>query len=287
MKNTIRTLIACAIIFAGCEEEISLNLPQPTHRMVVEGRIEKYKDGRDHVQSITLSTVDEFLGNTRTPRINDALVSVTDGNGVEHTYQLDTDVDGRYINNTIEPEVGEIFTLNISWNDQHFRATEIMEPVVSLDNAYQKYQEETTFDDGGEKVAIDFTDPADQRNFYFWEVYLDGINTTVPTPGNSNNVIGDDDQINGQSVVGYFPNEEKVFEAGDRVTVKHIGVNENMYRYLFLIFEQTGTGRNGGLFDTPPAIVRGNVENLTSGDDFALGYFGACEIDEREVIIIE
>ncbi len=42
-----------------------------------------------------------------------------------------------------------------------------------------------------------------------------------------------------------------------------------------------------GLFDTPPEPIRGNIENVTDPEHYALGYFGASEISEARLVIKE
>ena len=66
-----------------------------------------------------------------------------------------------------------------------------------------------------------------------------------------------------------------IFVPGDRAEVRQIALSEFAYRYYFAIFDQEGSG--GGL-STPPAAIRGNVENLTNPDKYPLGYFYASEI---------
>ncbi|MEL7002619.1 MAG: DUF4249 domain-containing protein [Bacteroidota bacterium] len=284
MKN-ILIAIALLVLYTSCEEQIELDLPTPPSRLVVEGRVERIMNEATYEQQIVLSTLNDFFDQSQTPRVNDATVSVTDSKENVYTYQLDPETPGRYINADLKGEVGETYTLNIEWNGQLYQAEETLVSVPSLDQVYQQFEEGNAFEDEGIKVAIDFTDPGDQENYYFWELFSEGNNIITADPGNSGNVIAKDEFYNGQTIVGYFPNEERVFLPGDEVVVRHIGISKANYDYLFLLFEQTG--QTGQLIDVPPAFIRGNIRNLTTPDDLALGYFGASEVDQEILVITE
>lgn len=98
-------------------------------------------------------------------------------------------------------------------------------------------------------------------------------------------IIGTDEFLDGEKVFGYFPNEEKTFEAGEIATVRHVGISKAMYDYLYLVMVQTGQGSTFG--DPPPSLIKGNIQNITYPNNYALGYFSAVEIDEATVVIVE
>lgn len=275
--------LAAAILATSCEQEVTLSLPDPDPRLVVDGRIELINGRANHTQVITLSTMSNYFNQSETPRVTSATVSVADNKGNVFVFQHDSQTPGRYENTNLTPEVGVTYTLTIMWNGEVFEAVEKLAPVPVIDSIYQQFEEENQFEDAGIKVAIDFTDPVNEDNYYFWEVFQNGENSIIPDPGNSLNIISSDKFFNGQQVRGYFPSEEKVFDPGDMATVKHIGLSKAQYDYLFLLLEQTG--QTGQLFDVPAAPIRGNVRNLTNVNKPALGYFGASQVDERSLVI--
>jgi hypothetical protein len=73
-----------------------------------------------------------------------------------------------------------------------------------------------------------------------------------------------------------------IFVSGDRAEVRQIALSEFAYKYYFAIFDQEGSG--GGL-STPPAAIRGNIENLTDPDHYPLGYFYASEISKATLMV--
>ena len=274
-----------AIITMACDEEVSLDLASPPERLVVEGRIELIAGKVAHEQQLILSTLNDFFDQGQTPRVTNAQVNVTDGSGAKHTYTPDPNTPGRYTNNTIRPKIGEAYTLSILWNGQQYEAVETLAAVAPLDSVYQKFEEENTFEDGGLKIAIDFQDPVGVSNYYFWELFRDGENLLTADPGNSNNVVARDRFWDGEPIEGYIPNEEVTVEPGQTITVRHMGISKDAYDYLFLLFEQTG--QTGQLIDVPPALIRGNIRNLTDPDNLAMGYFGASQVDQLQYTVAQ
>jgi hypothetical protein len=276
-------VLAFAMVFTACEKEADITLPNAPQRLVVEGRIQLIKGSASIEQSITLSVLGNYFDQLRTPRVTDAIVTVTDEDGTIHNYTQSVSEPGKYINNTLTPALDETYVLQIVWQGDTYEATETLVPVSPIDAIYQKFEEENQFEDAGIKVAIDFTDPASEANFYFWELLQNGKNAIVTDPGNAFNLVSSDKFFNGQQIVGLFPSEEKVFDPGDEATVRHIGLSKNEFDFLFQLLEQTS--QTGQLFDIPAAGVAGNIRNLTNSKKNALGYFGASEIDERTLVI--
>ena len=269
-------LLTLVIFLFSCDQETTVDLGEPVQRLVVEGRIEWTEGSTNQQQEIKLSTIGDFFENQQTPRAVGAEVWVTDA--TDNRYDFEEQNDGQYINESLVQLIYETFVLHILWEGQEFQAIETMVAVPPIDNIYQQFEEGNLFEDEGIKIAIDFTDPADEENFYFWETFRNDELQILPDPGNKNNIISQDEFFNGNQIEGYFPNEEAVFDPGDVVTVKQIGLSENAYIYYFTLFDQAG--KTGALIDTPPIPVRGNILNLTNPRNYALGYFYAAEISE-------
>jgi hypothetical protein len=284
MKTKISFLLLLSIILlTACEKEITLTLPSPKNQLVVEGRLERVQGQPTQRHTIILSKVNDYFDNEQTPRVTDAIVTVREPSGVTHVFVHGTAKPGTYVNTTLVPTDQLTYTLHIEWNNELYEATETFTNVAEIERIYQQFEEENQFEDGGIKVAIDFTDPSGTGDNYLWELFLDGENVLVPDPGNSGNIVATDKFFDGETVEGYFPNEEKVFTPGQQVLVRQIGISRNQYDYLFILLEQTG--QTGQLIDVPAAPIRGNVRNLTNPGKPALGYFGVNEISEKLIII--
>ncbi len=284
MKNIIIILISITVLSA-CSEEVDLTLPEPTDRLVVEGRLEARVDGGGTDQILRLTSIGNYFNTNPADGITDAIVTLTDGNGETFDYIQQENQNGTYLLNDFIAEVGNTYTLDIFWNDSHYQAKETIVECPPLDRVYQVFEEENTFEDGGLKLAIDFTDPSGRPNYYFWELFVDGENILRVDPGNSGNVIAKDDLFDGQQIRGYLPNEERIFEPGEEVLVKQIGLSAQAFDFYLQIFQQTG--QTGAFIDVPPAMINGNIVNLTNKENYALGFFSASQIDTQQYTIQE
>ncbi len=280
-----KLLVALVSLFilVSCEEEVFLDLEVREQKLVIEGRVVLNNDRENEPQTIVLSQLGEFFVNEETPRATGAIVWVTDRAGNRYDYTETSP--GTYTNSGLVGAIGETYTLRINWNNEEFEAVETLVAVPEIDNIYQVFEEENLFEDEGIKIAIDFKDPANTRNFYFWETFKGDELQILPDAGNKFNLVREDEFFDGQEIIGYFPNEEVVFLPGDEVSVKQWGISENAFNYFFTLFDQSG--RFGGVLDTPPIGVRGNIKNLTNPDNFPLGYFSASQVSERSYTIVE
>jgi hypothetical protein len=270
------------LFIAGCQEVVQIDLEEGTERLVVEGRIEKIKSRTSGYQRITLSTTADYFVNAETPRAKNATVFVTDEAGNVYNFTESVQEAGVYETWQLYAGVGQTYILQIEHNGDIYRASEMVAPVAPIDSIYQIFTEETLFDEAGIRVRIDFTDPADQENFYYWQQFKDGTGYLDVNPGTKFNLINSDEFFNGRTVRGKEPNNELIYEAGQTAVVRQIGLSEAEFNYMFFLLEQAG-GR--GLFATPPSTVRGNVENVTNPDLYPLGYFGASEVAVAELKI--
>lgn len=269
-------------LLGGCEDVVRVDLEQGIERLVVEGRIEKIHEAPSGYQRINLSTTGEFFSPTQTPRVSGALVEVFDEGGNRYVFQESDSVAGRYETVDLPALTGETYRLRIEWDDEVYVAEQTLLPVPRIDSLYQAFIESNAFDEGGIRAIIDYTDPAGVENYYFWEQTRDGLLFYELNPGTRWTVLGSDEFYDGQRVLGKVPNDEIIYEPGQIAEMRQIALSKEGYEYYFLLFTQAG---GGGLFSTPPATLRGNVENVTSPERYPLGYFEASEVSVRQIII--
>ncbi len=284
MFKYIRILIAAmaGVAILSCEKVVDLNLETGEERLVVEGRIEKILGQDNGYQHIDLSTTGPYLGSEVPPPVSNATVEVSDDLGGSWVLIESASIPSRYETNNLIAAVGRTYTLEVQYNGQTFQASETLRNVAAIDSIYQYFVEENEFEDEGLRARIDFSDPADEVNFYMWEQYMDGELQLLPDPGNKFNLIAKDEFYNGQRISGYEPNEEAVVEPGSTVTIRQLSLSEAAYDYFFLIFDQTA---GADIFTPPPATIRGNIRNLTNADNYALGYFGASAVAEAVLVV--
>ena len=275
-------LIMPLILTWSCQEVIQIDLEEGKKRLVIEGRIEKIKGQNIGYQSITLSTTNNYFSNSQTPRVTGATVSVSDDSGTVYPLQESATIAGLYETNNLFAEIGSTYTLHINYKGEKFRGSAKIGPVAPIDSIYQEFKTENLFDEEGIRIKIDFTDPPIKGNFYKWQQFQDGEISIDVNPGTKWTLISPDEFFNGIKVIGREPNDEMIFEPGQQALVRQLSISKEEYDYMFLLYDQA-TG--GGPFDAPPSTIRGNIENLTNPENYPLGYFGASEVAEAEMII--
>ena len=233
-------IILASAVTVACDREVNLVLPAAPNILVVEARLELVKGSSHDRQVIKLSKLGNYFDNVQTPRVSDALVSVRDDKGRFYEFTSSADSPGIYYADNLPIERDVTYTLTIRWNGQEFTASEKLVSAPKIDTIYQIFEEENQFEDAGIKVAIDFTDPASEQNYYFWELFANGENSIIPDPGNSQNIVASDKLFNGKTVMGYLPSEEKVFNPGDVALVRQIGISKRYFNFMYHLFEQTG-----------------------------------------------
>ncbi|MCY7351480.1 MAG: DUF4249 domain-containing protein [Cytophagaceae bacterium] len=166
-------------------------------------------------------------------------------------------------------------------------------------------------------IYIDFQDRADARNFYRWNwtlweqqtwcatcqqgIYnlsanaLSGSCQTTRSLLPSNlydyNCLGscweiirnldvnlfDDAYSKGRPVVGRLVATIPYYQnLGALIEIRQSSLSREAYRYFKLLQDQSQN--TGGLADTPPAPLLGNVRNRTDEQDKVTGYFGASSV---------
>ena len=160
------------------------------------------------------------------------------------------------------------------------------------------------------EVKADFDDPADERNYYYWEsrlfesqtICLTCINSFLsprtgqcgpPTPTAPSvirdyrcdsdcwEILGDprittfsDVFINGNQVRGLLVRQVPFYdERGGLLELSQYNLSIGAFRYFDLLRRQVET--SGTFVDSPPAPPIGNIRNLDNSKELVSGYFGA------------
>lgn len=254
------------LLFISCEDVVDVDLNEAPPRLVIDAGINWFKNTIGNEQSIKLSLTAPFFQEDVLPA-NNAIVSISDTNGNVFVF-IENGNSGIYENSTFIPEIDGVYTLNIEYNNENYKATETLKSVVPIDFIEQK-------DDGGflgEDIELKafYTDPENVENFYFFE-FISNI-PVVPTLE-----VYEDRFTDGNQIFGFYTEED--LEVGDQVTIRNFGVSSRFYQFMFTLLQQ-GSEEGGGPFETQPATVRGNCFNTTNSDNFPFGYFRLSEVDE-------
>lgn len=294
-KYIIYTLTACAIFFASCEKVVNIDLSEGNKRLVVEGTLKHYKDNPDNgFQSIKLTTTYAYFDTNPDNAVQNAVVSITDN--TDNTVSLlEEGAKGVYSTDNLIAQIGHSYTLKVACelngSPQVFEATETLSPVTDIDNIYQEFVEENLFDEEGYYARIDISDPADEKNFYKWDVYIDfaadepdagPVNALEEINGGTKRETIRDDEFLGENSTGISV-YDKVASVGDIISIDQFSISEDAYYYFFNFYGLIA--ESGG--DIPPAPVIGNVKNVDNPEDYGLGYFLVSSVTTKSITIVE
>jgi len=268
----------------GCTRVVDLTVDQGPVRLVIEGRIELRDNDPMARQRIRLTTTDAYQSSAPPPPARGATVQVADDAGRVFAFAESATEPGVYLRDGFTPVIGSQYTLTIDFQGERYEGSHRLNPVSPIDSLYFRFREKGLAQgDSGYRALIDYTDPAGTKNYYLWELLVDGTPRISTDPGNRFRIISDDRFYDGGRVLGYQPYDEEVVEPGERVTIRQVALSETGFRYFTALFEQTTGG--GGPFSTPPASVRGNLSNRTNQDRYPLGFFFSAQVSERTATV--
>ena len=181
--------------------------------------------------------------------------------------------DGTYTISDFLPELNQNYTLEVIYNGETYLAEETFVPVVDTSGVYQSIG--GGFDGEALEVNVDFIDPVDVENYYFFKFKAEDdllpelLNISDEfTDGNRMTVFyekDDDEDIN-----------QKEFEVGDTANIEFYGVSEQYFNYIGLLIEQYES--EGDPFSTEPVALRGNCVNPENPNNYAFGYFRLSQV---------
>jgi len=295
--------ILILFILIGCEEEITLDLPQSERKLVVEGYIEP---GMPPYVLLTQS-IPYFSNITEEMKkyfVHDAIITVSDGSKTVELIEIDLSnlpdslaqmilnafqfsvdsVDLSDVNfsfyTTIQMfgETGKEYSLEIKKDEHHLTAvTKIPNPVVpdSIWFEPSPYPEKDTL----KLLKFKITDPAGEPNFYrFFSNRNDEPFYPNPFFSVSDDVFFDGQEIAWTIMRGQSSDEEwdpetfGYFTIGDTVTMKLCTIDKGHYDFWSTI--ETAQ-YSGGPFASPVEIKT----NINGGGLGIWGGYGAAYIE--------
>ncbi|GAA4230751.1 DUF4249 domain-containing protein [Postechiella marina] len=273
MKTYIKgLLVLITVILTSCSDVIEVDVPVAAPRLVIEASIDWEKGTSGSEQTIKLSTSTPYFNSNENNVVTGAQVTIS--NDTDNSQFVFNDMnDGTYTISNFVPIADENYTLEVVYNGETYIAKETLIPVVDINEVYQSL--DGGFDDEVLEVNVDFIDPVDEENYYFFKFREQG--DLLPelldisdefTDGNKMNVFyekEEDDDIN-----------QKEFEAGDIANIEFYGVSEQYSNYIRLLIEQYESV--GDPFSTIPVALRGNCTNPANPDNYAYGYFRLSQV---------
>lgn len=307
MKRThtyqhIMTIIVAILFIWGCETDITVDLPTPEEKLIVEGKIEK-----DEPAMVFLSRNRGYFEPVEIAEVSDSLVMsdyismLEESMGLIYDSSLlitvskgaltDTLTAGftmtkfpyfGYFGNKITGNPGSTYSLEIHYKNNTYWSKTSIPPPVAIDSIWFTYKQDN---DTLGFLHFLFEDPDNYRNFYALELKTVGEHYGYFSPYYGSHVF-DDEGLNGDTI-RYTPltkaydsndffqqefendtawNEAVYHKFGDEVNIKLSSIDKPLFMFWMSFYKHLGTAGNPF---TNPATLKSNI----SGGN-ADGYWG-------------
>lgn len=252
-------LLLCLTSFTACEKIIDVDLNAANPNYVIEADLNDLSDQ----QVIKVSQTVNFNSPEPYKAVDDAVVVVTDVNGVRHDFQ--SVGQGRYIRNNFKPMQDGKYALSVKIGDQEFKAATVRVPYVEVDSI--GLMREEFFKEEYYVVTFTFQDPPNEDNYFKYSYSVnDG-------PFKFANVFSD--KFNNGLVVKHEITErdkDLKFALGDAVKIKRECIAKDVYTFW-----------NDLQSINPGSAAPANpTSNISNG---ALGYFSVSSAKMYDVLI--
>lgn len=331
----------------SCVDPEAIDLVGTVDVVVVDGLLSTLTE--EQLIRLNRSRADPYTGRFGTRPITKATVQVlVDSAQVVDCHET---IDGSYqLPSDFRAQPGHAYQLRFTLSDgtQYRSNQQVIPPIVGIDKVSARFNSRSLsvpinqFFTAGHDLSVDFTDPANQRNYYRWDwklyekqdwcascyqgIYsIYGVTATLLQTGSNNiylyrsdnrtlleacfaelpppapsqrsplpeyrydytcrtncweiiyshtiNVF--DDQLSNGGVISGRPVAQIPYYVSRPalVEIRQSSLTADAYRYFRLFQQQTQNA--GGLADTPPTALAGNVHNLANEREVVVGYFAA------------
>ncbi len=298
MKKYI-LVILIGFLMQTCIDPFEFSVEEPERILVVDGKI---TNSTEDAQTIRLTYTTEF-GKINNPPVENALILLKDDEGNAATFVEDEP--GLYSldpNGDMQGTIGKTYhiEINLPNGKQYISTPETMQPTPVIDDIFYTFTEETVTNDLGSGVTNNYMRvhigtpiiETEQGLLLRWDVEDVYQRIEPPQPWNpffSPKSCFKHANTNPQDVLLFDARNLGASRIDDNIVatkridvtfwekhyfnVSQYSLTQNAYNYWS---ELDKIANNvGGLFDTPPATVRGNIQNVNDPNELVLGYFEA------------
>ena len=277
-------LIAFSILYSSCEKDISIDVPEPPDKLVVEGFIETgsfpyviLTKNSAYYSTFNLTDINKYF-------VHDAVVKVSDGTDTVTLQEITLDTAGVQISvyfslNMIGQE-GKTYSLHIEAEGKTVDAVTSILPSIQLDSIWVVFNEKPDFPDKV-RMYCQLTDPSQLGQYVR---YFTKVDTETFKPGL--NSVFDDALINGTTFKfpldrGYNRNDSIDFDSyglynkGDTITLKWCNIDKAHFDFWRTL--EFSLGSQGNPFSSPLEIK----SNIVGG----LGIWGGYSPSYKTIIV--
>lgn len=267
--------ITVAIVFFSCDEPFKFDPQQAPERIVIDGLL----TNDPGIQRIKITRSLDFYASGSSPRVTDAVVTVTDDLGEIITYThnpsgSDDSVGYYFPSPGFAGEIGRTYNLRVEVDGEIFEASEKLLSVIPVDSLAFEADEEEKEDPEIEgrfyELLIFATEPQDEKNFYLFNFYRNDSLTFA----NETDIYYSDDELLAENIDG-IPGP-LYYKPGDVGKVEVLSLTRSGFVY-YNDLSSLLNGDSGGMFGPIPASPRTNLSND------ALGFFQVSAVESAEL----
>lgn len=251
--------------FSSCEKVIDLELNEADPKIVIEGSITD-QPGPNIIKLTQTVNYDE--PNTF-PFVSGALVTLKDNVG--NTETLKETLPGIYSTDTIQGVSGRTYTLNVTVGENTYTAISAIPQPVIIDTLLVM---EVNNPHGSEKIIqAQYADSRDIANFYRFILFRNNIEELI---------FITDDRLQDGKVISYPlfnpPTQQVSLRTGDSIEVHLQAIDKSLYEY----FRTLNQLNSGGSHEGSASLPANPLTNISNG---ALGYFNACTVRSKTIVV--
>lgn len=260
-------------LLSSCTDVVSVTVPQGQAQLAVDGAI----TDQPGPYTVTLSQTGAYFDTSALPPVTGAVVQLSGSDGTSEVLREQTP--GTYATRTLQGKIGTSYVLDIKAAGEEYQAaTEIRRspPVDSVTVVYRDKVQDGA-DTTGYYLVYHGPELPGRGDYLRFKRYKNGRLSNKP----SNLTISSDELVDGKYLNIEFGNP--TLQRGDRGTIEINSLPADYYHYLDELRTQTD---NAGLFASPPANVRTNVQNVNSkSPKTAVGYFAGYTVRSGSVTV--
>ena len=301
IRKIILFAFLIAVAFSGCIEEVPIDITNSQQFLVIDGSISN-NNGPHEVKISNSGTFENDNFGFPEP-VSGAMVTLFADNGdVVNFTEMEP---GAYRIFNYQGVVGATYHIQVQMDEATYSSMpeKLLEPVEALSITYK--QDLVEFVNAQNNIVSKYTVtflsnvalPEDPENVYL-KYDVDGVYKFLDI-GMFPSFCFIQDFI-GANNVSIFGNENSAGSVLHDHEIITLDVNENFYYdYCVLVLQQAITknayqyleklqqltDRDGSLFDAPPGLLVGNINNVQDSTETVLGYFRTTAIDSAKIFI--
>lgn len=264
--KAFKILIALSLIIltGSCQKVIDVDLNDSDPKIVIEANF----NGTDSTVAVIVSYTSSFFDEYNQNTVSNAVVTITDGNGVNTVIPFSGN--GSYELSNYTPTLGMTYTINVTHDGTTYSASsKLNSPLTLLVPSYEFLEQGFFGEEGGYLVYFRFDDPPGLGNYY--NVIYRANDTLYNQVQNF--VLGNDELTDGNLI------ERPIFDyfdPNDTISFEIQAIDKKVYDYYTEL--QTIAGGQSSAAPANPYFFWSNQ---------GLGYFSAYYSHENGVKIVE